>query len=87
MVDKTTVLNSDSLDISNLKTYIHEDKEVVMTGRFAKRIKHRKGRADIVEILIEICPLSAYAKNNKLYNSWVKKSELFHIIEDENEIT
>lgn len=60
-----------------MKKFVHNGKEVILTGRTAKK-QLRSGKE---EVLYEIQPDGV---SGKQYNSWVKMKDLFEIqgIED-----
>jgi hypothetical protein len=60
------------------KIYVHEGKEVVQTGRTAKR-EMRRGKVDI---LVEIKPKDTSSDN---FRMWVRETDLFVIEETEDE--
>lgn len=59
--------------------YVHNGKEVILTGRTAK--KHLRSGKE--ELLHEIRPDGVTSKQ---YNSWVKMKDLFEINESEVEV-
>lgn len=65
-------MNEENLE----KTYVYKGKEVVMTGRQATR----KGRrsSNIVKVIYEVRPIDI-DEENKSYNEWVTKEELYEI--------
>lgn len=57
--------------------YVHNGKEVVLTGRTAKKKLPRSGKE---EVLHEIQPEGVMSKQ---YNTWVHMRDLFEITQDE----
>lgn len=60
-------------------TYIHGEREYVLTGREAKKNK-LSGRE---ESKVEIRPVDVTDPEDRTHNKWVKKSELFSVIDSE----
>lgn len=78
MTDNSTTYNS--------KTYVHDGKEVILTGREA--IKHkinRRTNKTTVYKLIEICPIAMKDKTTTMYHKWVDENELYHIIDNSSD--
>lgn len=58
-----------------IKTYIYGEREYVLTGRVA--VKTRQSGAE--KELVEIRPVTVTDPEDRAYNKWVRKSELFDI--------
>lgn len=59
------------------KTYIHENKEVKLTGRKAKKEIKKEGRVSKEDILYEIRPV----ESPTLWNAWIRIRDLYEIEE------
>jgi len=64
------------------KTYVHNGKEVVLTGRLAKP-KPRRAGLPVNENLTqyEIRPANITDPSDNSYNEWVRMNELLEIME------
>ena len=65
-----------------MKTYIHDGKEVVLTGRKAIRPPARRGQLE--QTIYEIKPLGVSSEDRN-FCVWVKKEELYIVQADEDE--
>lgn len=60
-----------------VQTFIFEGREYVLTGRVAMK-KSERGRE---RELVEIRPVTVRDLEDKTYNKWVRRAELFNISE------
>lgn len=60
-------------------TYIYGEREYVLTGREA--VKHKRSGRE--ESKVEIRPVDVTDPEDRTHNKWVKKSELFSVLGDE----
>lgn len=63
-----------------IKHYLHNGKEVVLTGRIATK-SIRNGKE---EILHEIKPIDIADLSTTKYNAWVRMKDLFEIRQNED---
>lgn len=62
------------------KSYVHNGKEVVLTGRMAKRKPRREGeRINDDFTQYEIRPVNVDADNNN-FNEWVRMRDLLEVV-------